>query len=855
MDLIAEIKEWAKDRPSWQQEALRRLWIKDTLSPADISELAELCKRPHGLCETDAEARSFDPPAESAEAVSVELEGITHNGNVNALAPGQKLSFGPNLTVVYGGNGAGKSGYSRILKSACRARGSEEIIGNVLSGEAPGTPSATIHFQENGEERSTEWHDNEPELVLRNVSVFDSSCALVYLKERTDVAYRPFGLDLFDRLSSACAEVRSVLEKEKRVLERPGRLPQLPANTEAAKTMEGLSAMTPLEHYRPLLELDESASERRQTLREHLQTLRDSDPRKKIKEVRLKAARIEELSQAIAKIEELDPNAKLATLKSRADELASARNALATLKSEAFGSQPLEGTGNTEWRELWLAAEKFSKSKPYPDQAFPPAQEGLHCVLCQQELTAEGARRLQAFADFLGSTLSRRLREIERGIAAAKSELRGISLQQVSATIAELSVESPELGQRAQDLVQAWQNLMEELDVSPPGSSPISKEDASLLGSDVAKVVEGLRGEASELSQSLDPERQKALEDELRELDARHAAIEEFAAYEAEVDRMRRLGAYEVALKETSTNTITRKSGELTRQTVTEKLIQGFRSEIAALKFRHIEVDLVEAGGGRGALYHKLALTRNPGVTVAKVVSEGEARCLSVAAFFAELATGGASAPIVFDDPVSSLDHEWRERIAERLVQEAANRQVIAFTHDIVFLLALKRFAEEQSVRTQFQYIRRDNQGAGVCAADLPWPALRAKERIGHLRNRWVAADKLFRNDDPESYRAQAEHIYGRLRETWERAFEEVLLGGVVERYRGSIQTQQAKKLSDITDEDMKTFEAGMTKTSRWLPGHDLAAAEGVPFPEPDELKADIDAVEAWIKGINSRRR
>ena len=35
------------------------------------------------------------------------------------------LRFGPNLTVVYGDNAAGKTGYIRILKSACRGRGPE----------------------------------------------------------------------------------------------------------------------------------------------------------------------------------------------------------------------------------------------------------------------------------------------------------------------------------------------------------------------------------------------------------------------------------------------------------------------------------------------------------------------------------------------------------------------------------------------------------------------------------------------------------------------------------------------------------------------------------------------------------
>ena len=81
-----------------------------------------------------------------------------------------------------------------------------------------------------------------------------------------------------------------------------------------------------------------------------------------------------------------------------------------------------------------------------------------------------------------------------------------------------------------------------------------------------------------------------------------------------------------------------------------------------------------------------------------------------------------------------------------------------------------------------------------------------------------------------------------------------MLLGGVVERYRPSIQTQQVAQIADITVEDCKTVETAMTKCSKWLPGHDQAAAARAPVPEPTELKADIEALESWVGAIRSRR-
>jgi hypothetical protein len=82
-----------------------------------------------------------------------------------------------------------------------------------------------------------------------------------------------------------------------------------------------------------------------------------------------------------------------------------------------------------------------------------------------------------------------------------------------------------------------------------------------------------------------------------------------------------------------------------------------------------------------------------------------------------------------------------------------------------------------------------------------------------------------------------------------------VLLNDVVERYRPSIETKKVAPLYDITEADCKAVDAGMTESSRWIRGHDGAAADGTPFPTPEELKSRIDEIEKWIEGIRKRRK
>ena len=308
------------------------------------------------------------------------------------------------------------------------------------------------------------------------------------------------------------------------------------------------------------------------------------------------------------------------------------------------------------------------------------------------------------------------------------------------------------------------------------------------------------------------------------------------------------------SLKDTDTAGVTRKSTEITKQVVTERLATSFRNELERLGSGYLKVQVQPVGGSRGALYHQLILQDATSVSLARVASEGEARALSIAAFFAELSTASDESAILFDDPVSSLDHRWRDNVARRLAEEAEDRQVVVFTHDIVFLLALERWCETHGVELKHQHLRRENVGAGVSSPEMPWLAMRVRDRIGALKNMWQRADKIHRTGDRQEYEAEAVRIYGLLREAWERGLEEILLGGVVERYRPSVQTKRAGQLADITGKDCSELEEGMTKCSRWLPGHDQAAAEHVSVPEPSELKTDIAALENWVSTIRKRR-
>src|SRR5690606_6531555 len=175
MTVLQEILQWSQDRPAWQRDALRRLVLNGELSDEDINALAEICKSGHGLAEQcDAVPLAKEHIPARVAGAPVSLVSIFHRRGVNALAEDQTLKFGPGLTVVYGDNGAGKTGYIRILKSACRARGQEKILGNVGSGGAPLTPVVAIKYKVGAEPVPREWVGGSEDEFISRVSVFDT---------------------------------------------------------------------------------------------------------------------------------------------------------------------------------------------------------------------------------------------------------------------------------------------------------------------------------------------------------------------------------------------------------------------------------------------------------------------------------------------------------------------------------------------------------------------------------------------------------------------------------------------------------------------------------------------------------
>ncbi len=284
---------------------------------------------------------------------------------------------------------------------------------------------------------------------------------------------------------------------------------------------------------------------------------------------------------------------------------------------------------------------------------------------------------------------------------------------------------------------------------------------------------------------------------------------------------------------------------------VSKELADALNTEFKLLGAGSLQVVLASRTD-KGKTLHKLKLQLPQSRSPADILSEGEQRAIAIGSFLAEVNLIGGKGGVIFDDPVSSLDHHRRESVASRLVAEGKHRQVIIFTHDIYFLHLLVDEAESQGISLVAQSLTRTPDGYGVADPDLPFEGRKTTARIGALREQYAKIKKLHTAGDMKEFRRLTIEAYSDLRKAWERAIEEVLFSKVVLRFRKSIDTLRLGAVS-VDEGDYDEIEKGMTKCSKYM--HDKAMEGGAAVPEPAVLLADIDALDQWRGKVDARSK
>jgi len=860
MGAAAEIVKWSSNRPLWQRDALRRIVVKSGLDESDLHELALIAKDQVGLVDPTAPASKAVPLAAShlpacttAEAVS--LEAITDVENVNALAHGQKLSFRrQGLTIIYGDNATGKSGYVRILKKVCRARAAEmPILPNVFEAQTADPARATVEFVVGTAPIKLPWQEGSASPDdLSVVSVFDSPSAAVYVNNENDVAYLPFGLDLLHKLAEGCDRIAVKLEREQAAdASKLDSLPQDLTVTPSGQWLNSISQRTQASEIADHASLSLQDAKERKRLR---QVLAEQRPEQRAAELEAKAARYGKLLDRLSAVADVVSGRRIEAFEEAHRQLRGAESASALATAQRFSNLPIP-IGSDAWERLWQAAEEF-KREIHASHAGLTIESPQRCPLCQQVLDEDARGRFEAFADYFltksQSDEASKREAFEQALTPFTELPLGEDLH--TEVLNELRIDDSNVASPVCTYLEqcrAIQSFAQAAESSAdlPTRPPVTTFDRTAL----CDIIEQIDAQVQELRAASDPEKSKPLREKAAELEAKAWLTARGDQLVAEVDRQKRHARFQRAIDDTVTTGITRKATDLTQHYVTDRLRAAFVTELSSITGDASNVTLVGRPGEKGTSYYRLELygTTVSHAKIDRVLSEGELGAIGLAAFLSELSTEETKSGVVLDDPISSLDVHNRERVAERIAKLASERQVIVFTHDVFFVVTLLEEAHRQEIAASASMLVKFPIGAGVVTEDTPWEAKKFKGLVVALKNQCQTAHTEAAKGNPDTFGALQSQLCKDLRKTIERAVEEVLLRGIVMRYQRQVRVLNLRELNAIDKGDLEFLDRLMTQYSKYE--HSQTPESRVPPPGIDEIERDVNKLDEWAKDFRKR--
>lgn len=856
----SELEAWSTDRAIWQRHALWMLATKSELTPSDFDALEGSLMREVGLAESAEQSETLFEAAhlKSKAAADVRLLAVSKIGNVNRLNP-KGITFAPSgLTIVYGENGSGKTGFIRVLRKACRSRIEKpqelEILANVY-GSVGGLASAHFTIQDGNLEETIEWTDGgASDRRLSAFSVFDTRSAQLYVDEGNKLRFLPADLDLPFRLNDVIQRVEEKLGPELTQTQSLLAAYVVPfeegeRNTPARKFFSGLT------HEATDAAIDEAClfTPENQTDLDGLVHALSAGPDRAIElkrnatAARTLAGRIKGLNDAFA-----DP--KRTALKTAWANTISARSSHEASKALVDGKDPLPGVGSDVWAHLWKAAQDYAAAADahnhFPEDGPKGAGEHAFCPLCQQS-TTNVAERLGRFESFVSSTTATALtvaedtlNGIREGLSVtnpALSEAETILLGSVRSLDDELATALEARFAAAGKTCAAWLAYegSGEPDPALDGSDVVTRlSEAADKAEALARTVAEAQDEAA---RTLLIERRNELQDR-RNLSACGTVLKN---RRNALKRQKGLKAAEASCRRTE---VTKQANKWVDVHLTMEAKRLFTDHLKEFKLQHLKIELERQSSSVGTGYKNTIQGGKGFKRVSDVLSEGEQRALSLAAFFTEAELERPGGTLIVDDPVSSLDRLRSAAVAKQLVKEAKSRQVIVFTHDLMFLEELGEAAKRAALEPQVARVFSTPTIAGLLdPSGSAWKGQNVKSRIGYLKNK-LPQLKGLETTSRTDYEVEAKALYGRLRDAYERLVEEKLFHNVVTRFRSAIQTRELRFVT-VPDAIAKRFHLAFTKAS--LHSHDNPSAADITPPDTTEISADLDELGALVAEID----
>lgn len=850
-EIVDYLWEWGEQNGEWAKLLVKEIIEKERiLTEEERKEVYHLFLNTIGLKDNARHEELIRPQYTVLES-DIKLKSLGKVQGVNRLALGQTLEFSRNLTLIYGENGTGKTGYGRILKAlGFSYEKRTKVLSNVYE-DTHVKQAATITYIVDGNDKEFIWDGiNHGEAEdLHGISVFNNNCVKLSLNTDRALLVTPIGFHLFSLLSNELQQLDRIhVEYIETFNTSVPWLDMLHEGTKIYKFLENLSHSSPFDELNKLGTFTVDDEIKLKKTEEDLKKLN-----KELLETQIQGlkAQITELQGVIKKVQiaqNILTNEVWQTYQRNLKKLRELEQNKNTGLNEIAERRGIELFESNEFQQFIKAADEYLQKLEKDDY---PIDDNEVCIYCQQQLRDADARELlKNYRMLLHDTTEADIKALKVILDATKIVVKEID--------ADLIFHLPSFGQNEEEKpvqpavltsytskISLFKGLIQKSEINQVQGHSFDVDFATILNKMEEKeknIYEVILNKVETLATIT--EKEEKLTKQINEYNDAKLLRDKLMEVIKIVENNKLVNKLTNNSNCFSTGSVSRKTTEARSALIADNFSEVFEAELKKILRSKIKINL-DFHTERGQ--SKLVQNIGSQFELTEILSESEQKAIAFAEFLSELKLDKSNTAVIFDDPVTSLDHHIIDEVARRLVNLSKERQVIVFTHSILLFNSIKQKSELPSMKeVNFKYYEteKDTEFTGYLydSPDLKQDSFTNYEK---------QINKILNLPKEERTRRESELAiegYNKLRAAIEVLVEQDILQGVVKRYKKNVALTSLEKIKgDLIQKHKQDLNSIFERCCGYVDAHS--------DPDPLVQNPDLEGLELDFKAIQGIRK
>ncbi|CAM3854815.1 AAA family ATPase [Mesobacillus thioparans] len=840
-NVVRRLWEWANDNGDWAR-ALVQIITSENVDEEQRLQILNTLLYEHGIIK-EFEKKTVEGPSSFEQSNNGEkliLKELTNIQGVNKLAKEQVLKFSPNLTVIYGNNGSGKSGYGRILKSVGFSYDSNlKVLPDVFSNDNY-EQKADIYYKVGERDKTFSWNNSSSSVDLKSIGMFNSDCVKISLDNNRNLIATPVGFHYFNEVSS---ELNKLSQEITNMIDRksiePDFFTKLHNGTHAFNFITSLKTETneetienetkfELEDEQQILQLNkEKEGLNVQLLNNEIQACQNQV--KELDELNIKINKMKEVLNTSVWNEYKET---LQTLKYFEEE-----------RTTGLKQSMMQLNGNFIQSEEFInfleSAEKYIKTL---EQISYPNEKDV-CIYCGQPLDVNARELIKSYRELIDNTLKSKIEKLGEKLDDLNTKISKVD-SSCQLHHNPFETEDEEIVPRVISLFFTEYTRLKNIVLKHP-KGVFLEQSFRLDYESVTNFIKKRSEEVLELKKQKETilgriqEKQNEMENKINELKDKKVLYDNKVKLKEYVDNLKMVVKLENVKGLLNTRSLSRISTLARKELIQDQFKEVFENELKHLKCeKNISLDFGTQAGSP-----KLRQVIGSQYSLGDVLSEGEQKSIALAHLLTELKISNQFGPIIFDDPVNSLDHERINIVAQRLIRLSEERQVIILTHSILFFNSIEQFMKDRKPNINYKYYTVESKGnsTGHLYEDTPPHKEKFRTYQGKIKDllNTSAVNKEVMGS------SAAIQGYGYLRSAIELLVEDEIFKSVIKRYRRDIKFGQVEEIDGQGFDNVKQELTDIfNEACAYIDAHSNPL-EAAYTPNLNQLERDLNRVIA----------